>query len=967
MKRHLWMAFVSLLILGSCSQEEWQSQESVEDVKDLIVASLGVNDSRASILDKTLIWNEGDQIAVMGEDGMPAPFALLEEFAGSATGEFEGHMPEGPQGVVFPYLDNANISDGLLRMYLPAEIKDASGSCNLPMWSSWSNGHVYFKHLVGLLAISLKDIPEGYDCLVLSTSNAVCGEFTADISQKEIMLQAAPDNTNEENKTLRAKFTKGEDKQSIVYIPLPAGTYSNIKVSLAGAPELVLKNWTNKVVQRAKIYSASLTYVPVAESEPAKVSAALAEAFKVSDGEGEGGEGGTTEEVTAPEESTQVDLTEQIDATATTEDAAIVVPAAAENKTSDISLNFKEAPKTSEEKPLVIEQDANKTVGESNNTLTLNMPSDAVVENLEVKAPTTSTVLNGATYTRLFATTANNTLIIGNGTIIKDLVIGGGNIRIQKGAQITGSITNAANALIEIILEEGVELDETVQLISSENGSGFVVLSAAEIDLRQAIKKGGKVVLSQNVEIEQNAALSHIFTIENPVILDLNEKSLICEGNGSFIVNSSLTINDGANNTGYIKGAILASGGDVVINGGTFEGGLSIGSNGGSISVRGGIFKGFNPSEFVNSHYVVKEVEPSVYEVVIAGMEVDGDTYTINTAEGLRQFASMVNDEGNTFEGKTVKLGASIDLEYEKWTPIGMNETYFKGTFDGQGYSIKHLKIKETDADMRYVGFFTAVESAVIKNLILAGGEVSYVNEEATTNYNVGALVGRGLGLTMINCHNESCVVTVNSEGYFGGLVGYPTKSGSIFSSIIACSNSATVTSESTSAEAYVCLGGIAGGAWGAGTSYVACYNEGDILAHNGAEGTSSYIGGIVGVCSGTNYMYGCYAEATVEGAAYTGTLMGEGSYSAYVYSSGYAGTAPFIGNDIATNVTDVVNGSYNECVKTLNEGIQRYNWTATVPCEYTFVEGTLPEWKATNPNTQPGTGGNGFGHGGKF
>ena len=960
MKSQLFMLLAFLLVLGGCSQEEWQNQEPAEGAKDLIVASLGGNDSRASIQNKTLIWSVGDRIAVIDEDGDASPFVLLEESAGSATGEFEGYLPQEPKGVLFPYTESnePQVHEGVLNVYLPGVINNASESCNLPMWSTWNDGHVYFKHLVGLLAISLNDIPQGYNALILTTSNPVCGEFTADINQNVVVLAPSSSNTNESNKQLKALFENNGQNGALVYIPLPVGTYANINVSVTdGSKSLVLKNWTNKVVQRGKIYSASLTYVPVVESEPAKVTEALADAFKTGETEDSG------EVVTAPEESTQVDLTVAIDAESaeTEEDRTIVVPAAAEKATSDISLNFAKAPKTSEEKPLIIEQDAKKEVSEANNTLALNMPVGAKVENLVVKAPTTSAVLNGATYTKLYATTATNTLIVGNGTIIQHLTIGGGNIRIQKGGQITGSITNASDSTIEIVLEEGAVLDDSVELIGN-----FSIRTAAEIDLLQAIEKGGKIVLSENVTIGSNPALSHIFTVNNSLTLDLNGKSIVCEGNGSFMVKSSMTITDVADNTGCIKGAICASGGNLVINGGTFEGGLSIGSNGGSISVRGGFFKGFSPEKFVGAGYRVVE-KADGYEVVKANMEVDANgDYIINTATGLREFAAMV-DEGDSFEGKTVKLGADIDLEYVQWSPIGLNGTTFKGTFDGQGYSIKHLNIKETAEDIRYVGFFSMVESAVIKNLTMMGGEVSYLNEASTVNRNVGAIVGRGKGVTLINCHNVSCAVTVNCEGYFGGLIGYPQKNGSVASNILACTNGATIASTSQLDDPYICLGGISGGSWGTGTNYVACYNNGKLSASLKETAQWNYGGGIVGVFSGNNYIYGCYSDGNIEGIYNAGALSGDGLYSGYIYSSGYAGLASFIGNDIATNVKDVINGPYSQCVKTLNEGIQRYNWTATVPCEYTFVEGTTPAWIATKPSAEPGAGNNSFGNGGKF
>lgn len=85
--------------------------------------------------------------------------------------------------------------------------------------------------------------------------------------------------------------------------------------------------------------------------------------------------------------------------------------------------------------------------------------------------------------------------------------------------------------------------------------------------------------------------------------------------------------------------------------------------------------------------------------------------FTITTAAQLAGLAEWVN-EGTTFEGKTIKLGADIDLNGKKdgatewfsgdtlntnhiWTPIGVydyDKKYdFRGTFDGQGHTIYRM------------------------------------------------------------------------------------------------------------------------------------------------------------------------------------------------------------------------------------------------------------------------------------
>lgn len=111
-------------------------------------------------------------------------------------------------------------------------------------------------------------------------------------------------------------------------------------------------------------------------------------------------------------------------------------------------------------------------------------------------------------------------------------------------------------------------------------------------------------------------------------------------------------------------------------------------------------------------------------------------TYVIQNAEQLAGFAALV-DSGVTFRGKTVKLGANINLNYKEWTPIGKLDTVekvgshtdyffdphipengcFEGTFDGCGFVIYGLKMCNVDPDGYFVGFFKSLKNATVKQL----------------------------------------------------------------------------------------------------------------------------------------------------------------------------------------------------------------------------------------------------------
>ncbi|MBP3671467.1 MAG: hypothetical protein J6J06_05845, partial [Bacteroidaceae bacterium] len=111
---------------------------------------------------------------------------------------------------------------------------------------------------------------------------------------------------------------------------------------------------------------------------------------------------------------------------------------------------------------------------------------------------------------------------------------------------------------------------------------------------------------------------------------------------------------------------------------------------------------------------------------------VDDVNKTIKISEGseLAWFAALVNGElpsemratapADALEGYTVSLECDIDLNNKAWTPIGVAGAVFKGTFDGNGHTIKNLNVDVTDkmvGDKPYsAGLFGSVRGTV-KNL----------------------------------------------------------------------------------------------------------------------------------------------------------------------------------------------------------------------------------------------------------
>lgn len=142
--------------------------------------------------------------------------------------------------------------------------------------------------------------------------------------------------------------------------------------------------------------------------------------------------------------------------------------------------------------------------------------------------------------------------------------------------------------------------------------------------------------------------------------------------------------------------------------------------------------------------------------------------YLITSAEQLLWFANEVNAGNDNFEGKVVKLGASIDLNGQKWNPIDGGDKMFKGTFDGANFLISNLKVETVGTAS--AGLFAQAQGTV-KNLYLE-------NVDIKGHYKAGAVVGNGLCSKIENCHVNggriiSTPINKDDGNNVGGIVGY--------------------------------------------------------------------------------------------------------------------------------------------------------------------------------------------------
>ena len=239
--------------------------------------------------------------------------------------------------------------------------------------------------------------------------------------------------------------------------------------------------------------------------------------------------------------------------------------------------------------------------------------------------------------------------------------------------------------------------------------------------------------------------------------------------------------------------------------------------------------------------------------------------FTISTAAQLAGLASLVNG-GNNFSGKTIKLGAEIDLNNKAWTPIGKYTGYattadpvFQGTFDGQGHTVSGLCVN-INATGYYTsgGLFGYVKSGTVQNVNVSGK----ITVESNNYVYVGGVVGRAENTTVENCSFSGAVTgtgTGNGGLRVGGVVGYAYGSTTVKN----CSNSGVVTAESASSNI---AGGVVGGTSGTSITVEGCRNTGAVsnTSDIGSTGTDIYTGGVVGNAENA-YVNNCYNTGAVK------------------------------------------------------------------------------------------------------
>lgn len=354
--------------------------------------------------------------------------------------------------------------------------------------------------------------------------------------------------------------------------------------------------------------------------------------------------------------------------------------------------------------------------------------------------------------------------------------------------------------------------------------------------------------------------------------------------------------------------------------------------------------------------YLSWRVDPNLnggYPVFVSGNWADGDdftgapyyadtswygngsaeSFTITTAAELAGLAALVNNgDAATFAGKTVTLGADIDLSAHYWTPIGVSDmggnsdAYFAGAFEGAGHTVSgmHVRIVQSRSDV-YAGLFGYIDYGGAVSKVNVTGSVSVGVDSSDPCY-AGGIAGYNNGEITDSSAAVPVVAAISNEHIYDGVL---TAAGGIAGwNLIAknCWHSGRV---SASGGYYSYAGGIAG--YNKNGNINNCYHtsaNGGVTAANGETG--NYAGGAAGCLYSCQITNSYWLKGTADAAVGQTEENGGALYCASFTSDQGRGTdASFKYTIVYGEQTGTLLSALNAWVQAENS-LDYFGWAAT-------------------------------------
>ena len=702
--KYYFMSVASALMLSNCAQEE-TPQSSQGNVKALTATIEG--SSRSAVTDGGVFsWTEGDAISVWNGGS----FTTFTRSNGNVfTTSEEAITPSGvaiyPANSAHDY-DNPTVTVNLATEY-------AYGSTNAPMVAEIGSTALTFKHVGGLMRFIVKGMPSEANSFTFTANAGITGDFTVN----EGVITAAE--AIESNKSVTINFTQAQyNAESMTfYVPLPTGTYEGYTVTVGDK-----SNETDAAVVNT-IGRGTLLLMPTFTFKEGELTKSGDNLIVFTNGE---------------------------EANLSVKDGEEVTVNVAEGAIATLSLT---APEGSTEPLTVSDGSADDATSNETATGTLNVSANAPI--LNISTPTLTVNLTGDEYDKVSALTAQQTLIIGNDMTIGELVLNGGNVKLEGNLTIKKPLEVHQDLVLDLNGYTLTTADPTT------DWSAAVIVYKGNVTI-----KNGTIATNGTDAHKLMGAVWVRGTEDAKVTI---EEGVILKGNAWDI---EATYTDNCMATVYVSNP----NGYAVINGGDFycvqqaqvEGQNHILNYKNSfttknIVVNGGTFHGMNPAKgngeevtYVAEQAIVAETEAGVFEVLSAKNGV------ITLAKDMTIVSPLVFNGGDyTFDlgGKTLSTN---EANGDNWSSAIIvykgNVTIKNGTIATNG----------TDAHKLMGAVWvrgTEDAKVTIEEGVILKGNAWDIEATYTDNCMATVYVSNPNGYAVINGGDFYCVQQAQVEG----------------------------------------------------------------------------------------------------------------------------------------------------------------------------------------------------------
>ncbi len=266
---HLVGAIIMPLFVVSCSQQADDSLSEIQ-MKDYTIQANAPETKVGFDQSNAFYWSKGDAIGVNSTNSSKN-FSKMELSGdyGQARATFKGVISGEPSGyAVYPYVAMKHKMNGTELTYnlrasysythvdkdYYAEVQGEGNSFNPMMWGAIVDGGINFKHLGGMIAVVIEQMPSASGTIALLSDMRLTGNYVVDLSVDvpEIIAESNGGDYSEVSISFSGA-TVGE--QGVFYFPAPTGTYPEIWVQILdeNGTEYSLVPFEEKIVNRTKI------------------------------------------------------------------------------------------------------------------------------------------------------------------------------------------------------------------------------------------------------------------------------------------------------------------------------------------------------------------------------------------------------------------------------------------------------------------------------------------------------------------------------------------------------------------------------------------------------------------------------------------------------------------------------------------------------------------------------------------